>query len=236
MVMLDCKWQLSPSQLVANKNEVHIWRSNLNLPTEKVDILAQTLSTDERQRSKKFHFEQDRQRFTVARGLLRTILGNYLSIPADLIEFSYGQHGKPEIKATPLRFNLSHSQNLVLYAITCDRNLGIDLEFIRPVTEAEHIAKRYFSPRENAGFQALSPDQKPTGFFHHWTRKEAYLKAVGAGLAAGNDDFDETVATESDRAHRWFLRSFVPAPNYLATVAVEGNGWDIFYLEPSFLL
>ncbi len=234
--MLDCNWQLPPSQLLANKNEVHIWRSILDLPIAKVELLAQTLSTDEGGRAERFHFKQDRQRFIVARGLLRTILGNYLGIPAALLEFNYGPHGKPEIKHTQIRFNLSHSKNLVLYAITSDRELGIDLEFIRPITEAEQIANRCFSKREKAIFQALSPEQKPTGFFHHWTRKEAYLKAVGDGLAASNDDFDRTVAIESDRAHRWFLRSFVPAANYLATVAVEGNGWDMVYLEPSFLL
>lgn len=236
MKMLDCSWQLAPSQLAASKDEVHIWRSTLDLSKEKVEILAQSLSTDERGRAQRFYFEQDRQRFIVARGLLRTILGNYLGIPAALLEFDYGHHGKPAIKNTQIRFNLSHSKSLVLYAITSDRNLGIDLEFIRPMNEAEQIAKRCFSRRENAIFQALSPDEKPAGFFYHWTRLEAYLKAVGDGVAAGNDDFDQMVATQSDRANRWFLCSFAPAANYLATVAVEGNGWDIVYLEPSFLL
>jgi 4'-phosphopantetheinyl transferase len=234
--MQGCNWLLPKGQLSANKNEVHIWRSILDLPREKVEILAQTLSTDERKRADRFHFEQDRQRFIAARGLLRTILANYLNIPAALLQFDYGHHGKPEIKNTQLRFNLSHSKSFALYAVTCDRNLGIDLEFIRPMQEAEQIAKRYFSVQENAIFQALTPEQKPAGFFHHWTRKEAYLKAVGDGLAVGNDDFDKTVATESDRANRWFLRSFSPAPNYLATVAVEGNDWDIVYLESSVLL
>ena len=228
--MLDCNWLLPPSQLSANKNEVHIWRSSLDLPREKVEILAQTLSTDERLRADRFHFEQDKQRFIVARGVLRTILSNYLGIPASCLEFNYGHYGKPAIKDTQLRFNLSHSQSLALYAITRDRELGIDLEFIRPINDAQQIANRCFSRREQAIFQALSPDQKLEGFFHHWTRKEAYLKAVGDGLAANNDDFDQKVATESID-NRWFLRSFAPAPNYIATVAVEGNGWDIVYFE-----
>ena len=233
--MLDCNWLLPP-KLSANKNEVHIWRSTLDLPREMVEILDQTLSADERQRAARFHFEKDKQRFTVARGLLRTILSKYLGIPAPCLEFDYGHYGKPEIKATNVRFNLSHSQNLALYAITRDRNLGIDLEFIRPMREAEQIANRCFSRRENAIFQALTPSQKPAAFFYHWTRKEAYLKAVGDGLAACNDDFDQTVATERLRANRWFLRSFAPAPNYIATVAVEGNGWEIVYFEIQILL
>lgn len=234
--MLDCSWQLPPNQLLANKNEVHIWRSTLDLPGEKVEILAQTLSANEHKRAQKFHFEQDRQRFIVARGLLRTILGSYLAVPAASLEFDYGQYGKPEIRETQIKFNLSHSKNLALYAITSDRNLGIDLEFIRPMKEAEQIAKRYFSPQENAIFQALSPNAKPVGFFHYWTRLEAYLKAVGDGLAAGNDNFDKTVATKKSRAKGWFLHSFTPAANYIATVAVEGSDWKILYLKPSILL
>ena len=231
-INFNCVWQLPPHPLLASKSEVHIWRATLDRPPKEVERLAQTLSTDERGRAARFHFEQDRQRFIVARGLLRTILSNYLSIPADRLQFDYGPHGKPTIKATSLRFNLSHSQNLALYALTCDRELGVDIEFIRPINDAVQIAQRYFSPCENAIFQALAPDQKPAGFFHHWTRKEAYLKAVGDGLAANNDDFDRTVAThESSDPNCWLLRSFAPAPNYRATVAVKGQGWDIVYIE-----
>ena len=233
--MVDIVWQLPPNQLLASKSKVHVWRADLDRPLKEVERLAQTLSMDERQRAERFHFERDSQRFVVARGLLREILSKYLKIPADRLQFDYGRYGKPTIQATQVRFNLSHSHSLVLYAITRDRDLGIDLEFIRPINDAEQIAKRYFSHRENAVFQALSPSQKPAGFFHHWTRKEAYLKAVGDGLVTNNNLFDQTVATEaaaqSDRESYWFLRSFAPAPNYQATVAVEGEGWDIVYLE-----
>ncbi len=232
MIMnLDCIWQLPPKQLLVDKKEVHIWRATLDCARGEVEKLTPILSADERTRAERFHFEQDRQRFIVARGLLRCILANYLGIPAVLLEFNYGQYGKPAIKDTQLRFNLSHSKSLALYAITRDREVGIDVEFIRPIQDAEQIAKRYFSACENAMFQALSSTEKPAGFFHHWTRKEAYLKAVGDGLAAGNDDFDETVATKSDRANRWFLRSFSPAASYQATVAVEGSGWDMVCLQ-----
>ncbi len=228
----DCIWQLPPNQLLASKSEVHIWRATLDRPLEEVERLAQVLSADERSRANRFYFAQDRQKFIVARGLLRTILSNYLGTPADRLQFDYGYHGKPAIKATPVRFNLSHSHNLALYALTRERELGIDLEFIRPISDSAQIAKRYFSPYENASFQALAPDQKIAGFFHHWTRKEAYLKAVGNGLAANNDDFDQKVATEKlTDTTRWWLRSFIPAPNCRATVAVEGQDWDIVCIE-----
>jgi 4'-phosphopantetheinyl transferase len=199
--------------------------------------LAQLLSADERVRVERFYFEQDKNRFIVTRALLRTILGSYLGTAAERLQFDYGQHGKPAIAASQnllsLRFNLSHSQNLTMFAVARDRDLGVDLEFIRPIAEAEQIAKRYFSIQENAVFQALSPSQKPAGFFRHWTRTEAYIKAVGNGLAANINDFDETVTMEESIAspNRWFLHSFVPAPNYLATLAMEGNGWDILYFQ-----
>lgn len=231
IINLDCDWQLPPKQLLAAKNEVHIWRATLDRSLAEVEGLAPILSADERNRAERFHFEHDRQRFIVARGLLRTILSNYIGMPASRLQFDYGHHGKPAIKNTPVRFNLSHSKDLALYAITRDREVGIDVEFIRPINDAEQIANRYFSKCENAIFQALSSTEKPAGFFHHWTRKEAYLKAVGDGLAVGNDDFDETVAIKGDRANRWFLRSFFPAASYQATVAVEGSGWDIVCLQ-----
>lgn len=236
---VDLVWQLPPKQLSLSPSEVHLWRVFLDHPIMPVEQLAQTLSADEYVRAERFYFERDKNRFIVARALLRTILGSYLSLAAQQVQFCYGHRGKPALAKihaqSGLYFNLSHSQELAICAVTRDRDLGVDLEFIRPINEAEQIAKRYFSGRENAVFQALSPDQKTAGFFHHWTRKEAYLKAIGDGLAADNDCFDETVATaesrESDRAIRWFLRSFSPAPNYQATVAVEGKGWDIVYLD-----
>ncbi len=237
MSKVDLLWHLPPKQLLISQGEIHLWRVFLDCPAIPVEQLAQLLSADERVRTERFYFEQDKNRFIVTRALLRTILGGYLGTAAERLQFDYGQHGKPAIaepqNGSSLRFNLSHSQNLTVFAVARDRDLGIDLEFIRPIAEAEQIAKRYFSLRENAIFQALSPSQKSAGFFHHWTRKEAYLKAVGNGVAANNDDFDETVVSEEsiESPNRWFLHSFVPAPNYLATLAVEGNGWDIVYFQ-----
>ncbi len=231
IINLDCNWQLPPKHLLADKKEVHIWRATLDRSLAEVEELAPILSADERRRAERFHFEHDRQRFIVARGLLRTILSNYLGMPASRLQFDYGHYGKPAIKDTSVRFNLSHSKSLALYAITRDREVGIDVEFIRPMNDAVQIAHRYFSACENAMFQALCATEKPAGFFYYWTRKEAYLKAVGDGLAASNDDFDETVTTKGDRPNRWFLRSFSPAASYQATVAIEGNGWDMVYLQ-----
>lgn len=236
-------WHRPPKQLSVSPSEVHIWRAFLDLPAIQVEQLVQNLSPDEYIRAERFYFERDKYRFIVARALLRTVLGSYLGVPANQLQFCYGHRGKPALAAiyakSGLRFNVSHSQNLVVYAVSCDRELGVDVEFIRPISEAEQIAKRYFSVRENASFQSLPPSEKQAGFFYHWTRKEAHLKAEGEGLSADSDRFDASVATEDTNilssgdsaSDRWFLHGFTPAPNYIATVAVEGKGWDLAYWQ-----
>lgn len=243
MSRLDLMWHLPPKQLSVSRDEVHIWRAFLDLPTTQVEQLKQTLSPDELVRAERFYFERDKHRFIVARALLRTTLGSYLGVQPWELQFGYGHRGKPDLAAiyaeSRLRFNVSHSQNLVVYAVSCERELGVDVEFIRPINEAEQIAKRYFSVRENTSFQSLAPSEKQVGFFYHWTRKEAYLKAEGEGLSADNDLFDASVATEDTNmpsssdlpGDRWFLQGFTPAPNYVATVAVKGKGWDLAYWQ-----
>lgn len=240
---VDLMWHLPPNQLSVSSNQVHIWRIFLDSPAISIDLLAQTLSTDEYIRAERFYFERDKNRFIVARASLRTILGSYLGVAAEQVQFCYGHRGKPAL-AQPyaksgLCFNLSHSGDLAVCAVTRDREIGVDVELIRPITEAEQIAKRYFSVRENASFQALPNSERQAGFFYHWTRKEAYLKAEGEGLSADSDRFDTSVAIDnpkvpsiSDRSiPRWFLQGFTPAPNYTATVAVEGKGWDLTYWQ-----
>lgn len=234
---VDLMWQMPPKQLSISPSEVHIWRIFLDRPAIPVEQLVQTLSADEYVRAERFYFERDKNRFIVARASLRSILSSYLGLPAERVQFCYGHRGKPALAQTQaksgLYFNLSHSQELAVCAVTRDRELGIDVEFIRPIAEAEQIAKRYFSERENASFQTLAKSDKQAGFFYHWTRKEAYLKAEGEGLSANSDRFDDSVATaEGDcKTNRWFLQGFTPAPNYIATVAVEGKGWELAYWQ-----
>jgi 4'-phosphopantetheinyl transferase len=202
--------------------------------------LAQTCSADEQLRADRFYFERDRKHFIVGRGLLRAILGRYLDLEPAQVQFSYGPRGKPALAnigtGGALCFNLSHSNGLALYAVTHDRNLGIDLEYIRPMPEAEQMAKRFFSPREYAVISSLPPHQKQEAFFRGWTCKEAYLKAIGEGLAQPLDRVEVSLAPseparlygitgEPSAAARWFLQELTPAPSYVATLAVEGHGW-----------
>ncbi len=156
--------------------------------------------------------------------------------------FSYGPRGKPalaqSIEAGALKFNLSHSGELALVAVTQERDIGVDLEEIRLIEDADQIAEKFFSPRENETLRALSGAEKLEAFFHCWTRKEAYLKATGDGLARPTKSFDVTLAPgepvrlvnvegQSLEASRWSLVGLVPARGYVGAVAVQGHTWTL---------
>ncbi len=242
MTDLDGTWSPRPAALALSSNDIHVWRASLDQQPSRFNLLAQTLSADEKIRAERFYFEQDRKRFIVGRGLLRNILGRYLGIEPGQLRFCYGPGGKPALAEThsdsTLRFNLSHSQGLALYAISRVREIGIDLEHIRPICEAEQIAERFFSDREKAVFRALPSSQKQAAFFNCWTRKEAYLKAIGDGLALPLEQLDVSLSPgeparllniKGDRcaATHWSLQELSPAPGYVAALAVEGHGWRL---------
>jgi len=229
--------QISSQSLVLLENEIHIWRANLDRDLTCLQQLVKILSSDELERANRFHFETDKNRFIIGRGILRNILSYYLGIAPDRLQFCYGSRGKPALQtgdlSNPLHFNLSHSQGLALYAFTRDRQIGIDIEYVRHLPGLDQIVAQFFSARERATFRALPPSQQQAAFFHGWTCKEAVLKALGEGLALPLDRFDvsllpdrpaELLSINGDRgaAKQWFLQSFIPAPDYVAAVAVEG--------------
>src|SRR4051812_19296975 len=136
MTAPECLWCLPPVDLPLLREEIHVWRAALDLPTARVQSLQQTLSTDELGRAERFYFKKDRQHFIVARGLLRIILSRYLSIEPSQLHFCYSNYGKPALTngfyhKNKLEFNLSHADGLVLYAVTYGRKVGVDLERIR---------------------------------------------------------------------------------------------------------
>ena len=242
MKVLDCLWAAPPADIALSHDDVHVWCAGLDQPPSYARELARTLAGDERARAERFHFDRDRTRFIVGRGVLRTILGRYLGIEPARLRFCYGPHGKPALAVSPgtprLDFSVSHSQALAVYAVTWERRIGIDLEFIRPIADAEQIAERFFSPHEHAVFRRLAPKERQVGFFNCWTRKEAYIKATGDGLAQPLDRFDVSLAPgdqarllsidgDPRRASRWYLQELVPAAGYLAALAVEGLGWNL---------
>ena len=222
-------------------NEIHVWHAALDREDHVVGQLESTLSLEEKARADRFHFANDRKRFAVARGLLRELLGAYLRQAPAHLEFSYGQHGKPALSGGNslggLCFNLSHSANLVVYAIARERNLGIDVEHVRPDSAGDDIAQRYFSAREVKDLRTLPPENRVEGFFNCWTRKEAYLKATGMGLQIALDSFAVSLLPNqpaqflSGVETQWHLAAHRPAEGYVAALVYDGAPCAIKYFS-----
>jgi 4'-phosphopantetheinyl transferase len=220
-------------------DEIHVWHAALDREEKILGRLESRLSPEEKARADRFHFVNDRNRFVAARGLLRELLGKYLHQAPAGLEFSYGEHGKPSLSggnaSSGLCFNLSHSAVQVVYAIAKERNLGIDVEHVRPESAGEDIAKRYFSAREVSDLQTLPPEVRVEGFFHCWTRKEAYLKATGMGLQIPLDSFAVSLVPEKPAQFlggvepRWHLAAYHPAEGYVAAVVYDGAPCSLKY-------
>ena len=215
-----------------------MWRASLDMAAAPLQTLKHALSPDECRRAERYRFALDCDRFIARRGLLRAILARYLHGGPDRLRFCYGAHGKPALVDSrgkpPLRFNVSHSGGLALYAVACDREVGIDLERVRPDVYDGEIAERFFSSREVASLRALPATAQVEAFFRCWTRKEAYVKARGEGLSIPLDQFDVSLAPgepaalvnvsgEPREPSRWSLHSVSPAPDYAGALAAEGQ-------------
>ena len=209
-----------PFQLASS--EVHIWCVGLDVPPRACAGLLGTLTDDERDRSARFRFERDRQRFIVARGVLRDLLGRYLRTEPGQIRFVYNAFGKPLLSpgSGRLEFNLSHSADLALIAIAAHARLGIDLEYIRAQPDQADIARQFFPGAEVDYLSGLPSHLRPEAFFTFWTRTEAYLKACGEGLSGDLDG-----ASNHPRAPGWSLHTLHPAPGHVGALAIEGNGF-----------
>ncbi|MDH3283991.1 MAG: 4'-phosphopantetheinyl transferase superfamily protein [Acidobacteriota bacterium] len=166
--------------------EIHVWRVELEQPAVVVDGLRGLLAEDELARASRFYFEEHRRRFIVARAALRRILGRYLGLDPDRVAFSYEPKGKPAIAGgsdMDLQFNVTHTDDLALYAVTRGRPVGIDVELRREMPEALRIARRFFTADEVDWLRDHRPEERSDAFLTLWTRKEAYVKAIGEGLS-----------------------------------------------------
>lgn len=224
--------------------EIHVWQADLNLSEAAIAQLRTTLSTDERARADRFYFEKDRQHFTAGRGVLRSLLARYLHREPGEIQFVYSDRGKPSLvpalNPEQLEFNVSHSNGVALYAFTRDRAVGIDLEYIRPMEDAQQLAQRFFCPSEYEAMRSLPPGQQQLAFFNGWTRKEAYLKATGEGIAQLQavevsllpDHPAALVRVPANtRLERWSLYELAARSGYAAALAVEARGLDLKCFE-----
>ncbi|HWQ32050.1 MAG TPA: 4'-phosphopantetheinyl transferase superfamily protein [Blastocatellia bacterium] len=242
MTLQPPHWAAPPARLTLAQDEVHVWRASLALPAWQLRHLWQILSPEERSRAERFRFAQHRDNHIAARGLLRLILSRYLSLDPAQLRFSYGAWGKPALTAETdgdrLRFNLSHSGELALYAIAEGREVGVDLELMRADFTEAAVAQRTFSPREFAALSALPASEWTRGFFNCWTRKEAYIKARGEGLSLPLDQFDVSLApaeparllrvlSDERETRRWQLKELFPGPAYAGALAAEGSDWQL---------
>jgi 4'-phosphopantetheinyl transferase len=216
------------------KNRIFVWCANLNLTPDKIDQLLQTLSPDEKERANRFIALQHRQYFIAARGILRQILGHYLQQLPQKVTFKYQEHGKPQLDGEltgKLFFNLTHSHGIALYAVCLNKELGVDIEQIARTLPAQQIAQRFFSAAEYKTLAQLPAQEQLAAFFNCWTRKEAFVKAMGAGLSYSLHQFDvnylpdqpaqiNRIDGDEKFAQQWALFALQPVENYVGALAV----------------
>ena len=233
-----------PSSFQPASDEVHTWCASLDVWPEISARLYATLMPDERTRSARFRFERDQQRFIVARGVLRDLLGRYLHTEPGRIRFVYNAFGKPGVSPefdNRLAFNLSHSAGLALIAIARASKVGVDVEYIRERSDYADITRHFFSAAEVEYLIALPSHLYAEAFFSCWTKKEAYLKARGQGLAIPLNSFSvplpnnggltavDSYVPSKDRipGNGWSLYTLRPAPGFAGALAIEGGGWRL---------
>jgi 4'-phosphopantetheinyl transferase len=231
-------WIPSPPIREIDAHAVHVWRIAIVQPDPIRRHYRDFLSSNELERADRFYFDKDRNRFTIARGALRELLGGYLKLPPNQVAFVYGAQGKPDLaepqSSSGIRFNLSHSGEIGLLAVSLNRELGVDVEQIRADFATGEIATRFFSPEECLKLEAVPANQTADAFFNCWTRKEAYIKARGEGLFIPLDSFEVTLApgeeaallqvkTGDDNFSRWHFHVLHPGAGYKGALAVEGN-------------
>ena len=231
--LMTIAWEIPSGWPRLSDDEIHVWCVELDAAGEEA-ALAACLSAEERERAGGLLSGTHQRRFVVARGMLRQLLGRYLGQAPDAVAFSRGAHGKPFLPEGGLRFNVSHSHELALYAIACNREVGVDVEWMRPQVAHERIAARFFSLEEQEALAQVPVEERRAAFYNIWTRKEAYVKARGDGIAAGLGTFAVSLGAEAallrsdegrDEVERWKLMALEPADGYVAALCGAGAEW-----------
>jgi 4'-phosphopantetheinyl transferase len=211
------------------------WLFDVDLPAEEIFSLHAVISREERARAAAFRFPRDRDRFIARRGRTRRLLASYLGVPANEITFWHNAFGKPVVAGDEgLHFSLSHSNGVALCAVAWERAVGCDLEWRDDRLASPETAERLFSLKERQSLRALRGEDWIEGFFNCWTRKEAYVKALGQGLSHPLDGFDVSLApgepaTLLSPAGTWSMHGFAPRPGFQAAVVVEGVDQAVRY-------
>lgn len=219
------------------RDEVHVWHVDLVALADRSERLRALLSPYELAASDRLRFERDRLRFVARRALLRTILGRYVGIAPGLLRFRANERGKPELDGAAarsgIRFNASHSGDLAVCAISLRERIGVDVEAVRPIDDAQRIARCFFSPLEREALSAIPAESRSLALLHCWTRKEAFVKALGEGLHYPLEHFDVSLAPgepaallrvgpDLDAGRRWSMTSLEPRSGHVAALVVAG--------------
>jgi 4'-phosphopantetheinyl transferase len=223
-------WSSFPPDRPLAKDEIHVWLAGLENADICLESCADCLSPAERDRAARFKFARDRKRYLIAHGALRSILAMYLGVDPAAIDFDSGPAGKPKLARSfasdELEFNLSHSGDIALIAVTRGEEIGIDVERIREDYEFKPIAQRFFTANEVATLQDLPVDLQREAFYKCWTSKEALLKAKGTGLSGPLDEVQIVLTTEAGvrvtfAAGEWSLTELSPIDGYAAALAAQ---------------
>ncbi|RMH66216.1 MAG: 4'-phosphopantetheinyl transferase superfamily protein [Calditrichaeota bacterium] len=218
-------------------NNLYLWLIHLDAVKDLSGYRA-ALNSEEKERAGRFYFEKDRRAYIITRGFIKARLSAMIDKPADRITFGYTEKGKPYLPGHTVFFNVSHSGGLALAGMTTLAPLGVDVERFRPDMAGEKIAQRFFSQREVAAFNKLLPIEKTTGFFNAWTRKEAFIKAVGLGLSMPLSAFDVTlkpgmparllaVRHAPYKATDWHLKALPVPESYAAAFCIKHQNPEI---------
>ena len=249
--MTESRWnRVTPSQLPPRLHVVpgtlYLWSVPLDLPDRRVGEWESLLSEDERNRAARFVLVHDQRRYIVAHAALRILLARYTGTKSHAIDFVTGPQGKPSLPAGDMTsFNLSHSGELAVIAISSPAQLGVDIEQLRPVGDAHEIARSYFTSAEEAALAAITQENTSKAFLTCWTRKEAFVKALGGGLSIDLKCFDVSLATEhpallriedaAESASNWSMVHLEPVQGYVGAAATDGplRETSFRYLDPS---
>jgi 4'-phosphopantetheinyl transferase len=239
-------WRNANSSMLLRDGDVHVWRIFLSgLTARRCDALRGLLAPEERERAARYYFQNDMARFVVTRALLRIILGRYLAAPPGELRFTFNSFGKPFLDggadgAGKLQFNVAHSHNVALIAVTSRRKIGIDVEWIQNNIDMPAIFKRYFSTEEIRELRKLSRRNMRRTFYQYWTCKEAVAKAIGVGLSLPLSQIDVSrvldepakfAATRfvslSQKLRDYSMLTFSPSLHYTAGLVVDGSISDL---------
>jgi 4'-phosphopantetheinyl transferase len=217
MTALLNEWVPTRPAALPAPDEVHVWRAASEVDW---DAARHVLAPSEWRQAARFRVDEDRDRFLATHLTLRLLLADYLDTDPAALDFTCNAHGKPSLAFdwTGMRFNLSHSDGLLLIACGRGREVGVDLELMRDNVPFEMLADAYFEPEDAWQLRLLAPHEKARHFYEVWTRTEACLKADGVGLGGG---------TQIAEPGRWSVVNFQPAEGYAAALATEGTDFDV---------